>query len=68
MLKFYIFLKFGSELNLQEFPFDTQNCSINVESWTLDQTMMRFNDSASLQVDDQFSSYQWTLCQVYAVV
>jgi hypothetical protein len=61
--------KFSCALQLENFPFDTQDCSLKFGSWTYDNTLLTVNPhgTASTQIDvlDSFSHSEWNLQSFY---
>ena len=61
--------KFSCALELHDFPFDTQDCSLRFGSWTYDNTLLtlRPHGSADTQIDvlDSFSHSEWNLERYY---
>lgn len=61
--------KFSCALQLENFPFDTQDCSMKFGSWTYDNALLTLkpHGSASTQIDvlDSFSHSEWNLENFY---
>ena len=61
--------KFSCALELHNFPFDTQDCSLRFGSWTYDNSLLtlRPHGDASTQIDvlDSFSHSEWNLERYY---
>lgn len=61
--------KFSCALQLEMFPFDTQDCSLKFGSWTYDNSMMTLkpHGTQSTQIDvlDSFSHSEWQLERYY---
>ena len=61
--------KFSCALELHNFPFDTQDCSLRFGSWTYDNSLLtlRPHGDASTQIDvlDSFSHSEWNLENYY---
>ena len=61
--------KFSCSLELQRFPFDTQDCTMRFGSWSYDNTMLSLkpHGDTSTQIDvlDSFSHSEWTLIDYY---
>lgn len=61
--------KFSCALELHNFPFDTQDCSLRFGSWTYDNTLLtlRPHGDSSTQIDvlDSFSHSEWNLERYY---
>ena len=61
--------KFSCALQLEDFPFDTQDCSLKFGSWTYDTSMLSLkpHGTSSTQIDvlDSFSHSEWELTNFY---
>ena len=61
--------KFSCALQLENFPFDTQDCSLKFGSWTYDNSLLTLkpHGTASTQIDvlDSFSHSEWNLQRFY---
>ena len=61
--------KFSCALQLEKFPFDTQDCSMKFGSWTYDNSLLSLkpHGSAATQIDvlDSFSHSEWKLLDYY---
>ena len=61
--------KFSCALQLENFPFDTQDCSMKFGSWTYDNALLTLkpHGTASTQIDvlDSFSHSEWNLQNFY---
>jgi hypothetical protein len=61
--------KFSCTLSLQDFPFDTQSCTMRFGSWTYYNELMNVlpyeNDDKQLDVLDSFSHSEWDIVDYY---
>ena len=54
------------QTNVYRYPFDAQNCSIQIGSWQLDSTRINFSsDSSKIDTKDFLYSTTWDLLGVY---
>ena len=64
------YISFSCALELHNFPFDTQDCSLRFGSWTYDNTLLtlRPHGSAATQIDvlDSFSHSGGNLKSYYS--
>lgn len=63
--------KFSCSLQLEMFPFDTQDCLMRFGSWTYDNTLLLLepygDDSTQIDVLDSFSHSEWSLSDYYVL-
>jgi len=63
--------KFSCSLQLEMFPFDTQDCLMRFGSWTYDNTLLILkpygDDSTQIDVMDSFSHSEWNLHDFYLI-
>ena len=61
--------KFSCALQLEDFPFDTQDCSMKFGSWTYDNQLLSLKphgtESTQIDVLDSFSHSEWQLDRYY---
>ena len=63
--------KFSCSLQLEMFPFDTQDCVMRFGSWTYDNTLLILkpygDNSTQIDVLDSFSHSEWSLSDYYVL-
>ena len=59
---------FTVALNLSQFPFDIQKCSIHLESWTYEKDFVVFDNASQALIDNNFKSSLWRLCSYHTTV
>ena len=61
--------KFSCSMDLNKFPFDTQNCSMTFGSWVYEQTFLNLRPyeevSKAVDIFDSFSHGEWEVENIY---